>query len=349
MATINNIILSDKMNYKKERIKYIDLLKFLAIFGIIAFHIFNIWPNAEILNFDIINFKEIVRYGVPIFLMVSGALLLNRNIELKEFMKKRLIRIALPLIFYLIIAYVLNIYKAPLGTYWYCWMVICVYLAIPIINIFIKNAKMKEIEYFLILFAIATLIYQIALYFNIKHCLDLNFFIGPVSFLILGYYLSKKEFNTTPNKMIIISLISFIIITILKMKVGDYFNFNTGNLVSYLNINFLQILQASTIFLMIRYLYEAKESIFSKVKNLLEVNIINKFILSISRASYGMYLFHMLIYRGFLEDYLGTLPLTGTQVCITILVTSIALFIVSWLGVLILGQIPYIKKLSGYY
>ena len=153
--------------------------------------------------------------------MVSGSLLLNRNIKLEEFLKKRFIRIILPLIFYLIIIFIINSkyrYATPLEGYWYCWMIICVYLAVPIINIFIQNAKMKEIEYFLILFVISTVIYQIALYFGIKHCLDLNFFLGPVSFLILGYYLSKKEFNTKISNIILISIILFIVSTILKMK-----------------------------------------------------------------------------------------------------------------------------------
>ena len=334
---------------KKERIKYIDMLKFLAIFSIIALHMFSTWKSAQILGHDIYNFSEIFRFGVTLFLLVSGSLLLNKEIEIKPFLNRRLVRIILPLIFYIIIAFILGIYRRPLATYWYAWMIIGAYLAIPIINIFIKNAKMKEIEYFLIIFILGTLIYQLAIKFDITHCIDLTFFIGPVSFLILGYYLSRKEFKLSNNKIIIISIVLFIVTSLLKMKFGDYFNYDTGNLSSHLCISFLQIIQTSSVFLTFRYLYEAKEGIFSYIRKFLEINIINKFILSVSRASYGMYLFQMIILRGFIGHYAKGLHLTGTQVCIFIITFTIGLFIVSWLGVLILGQIPYIKKLSGYY
>lgn len=78
------------MSYKKERIKYYDLLKFLAIIGIIGIHTFQLWPNAEIMNIQIKYLNEFFRYGVPIFLMVSGALLLNRNIEIENYLKKKI-------------------------------------------------------------------------------------------------------------------------------------------------------------------------------------------------------------------------------------------------------------------
>lgn len=79
--------------------------------------------------------------------------------------------------------------------------------------------------------------------------MDLNFFISPVFYLILGYYLSKKEFNVTANKVVLVSLVVFIISTILKMKFGNAFDvYPKNNLSTTLDLSFLQILQARAIF-----------------------------------------------------------------------------------------------------
>ena len=90
----------------KTRIKYFDTLKFLAISGVIFLHCFILKKNIEIFHFNIVNLNQLGRFGVPLFLLISGALLLNREIELKSFFKKRFIRICYPLFFFIIIAYV---------------------------------------------------------------------------------------------------------------------------------------------------------------------------------------------------------------------------------------------------
>ena len=69
----------------KNRIAYIDTLKFIGILSIIAVHVFQLWNNGQqIFNFEIYSLVEIVSSGVPLFLMISGALLLNRDIEIKN-------------------------------------------------------------------------------------------------------------------------------------------------------------------------------------------------------------------------------------------------------------------------
>ena len=75
----------------KTRIKYFDTLKFLAISGVIFLHCFILKKNIEIFHFNIVNLNQLGRFGVPLFLLISGALLLNREIELKSFFKKQLL------------------------------------------------------------------------------------------------------------------------------------------------------------------------------------------------------------------------------------------------------------------
>ncbi len=334
----------------KTRIKYFDALKFFAIMGVIFLHCFILKNDVEILNFNMKALSQLGRFGVPLFIMISGALLLNREIELKSFFKKRFVRICYPLIFFIIFTYIFKIYLNPLIAFWYCWMILGVYLAIPIINIFVKHASEREIEYFLALFFITAIFYQIVRLMDIKYSLDLNFFITPISYLILGYYLSNKKFNRSSNQIILISIGVFLISTALKMKFGNFFDiYPKMNLYSTLDLGILQILQCSSVFLMIKYIYDdGVTGLLSSVKNIFESNIVNSLFLSVSRASYGMYLVHILFLRVWIRPYFKTLELSSLNMVFACFVTFIGLFLVSWIITVILGKIPYVNKISGY-
>lgn len=64
---------------------------------------------------NLYDLHQFGRFGVPIFLCVSGGLLLNkRNYEFSEFLKKRLVRICYPLIFFTIVTFFAGVYDNPL-------------------------------------------------------------------------------------------------------------------------------------------------------------------------------------------------------------------------------------------
>lgn len=333
-----------------NRIKYIDALKFTAMFAIVLLHITQIWINTEFLGMKFLNWEEVFRFGVPLFLIVTGALAFNKEIELKSFLKKKIVRIIYPLIFFLIIVFLTSAYTSKyLSRFWYAWMVLGAYFAIPIVNIFIRNATDRDIEYFLVMFIFASLLYPLANAFDISFAFDINFFIGPISYVILGYYLSRKEFNLSPNKIVLISLVVFIISSLYKISHLNAFWLDRNfMLLSYLNLSFSQVIQAASMFLIIKYLYESS-GIFGAIRRFLENNTINRGILSISRSTYGIYFVHIIILRLWLQPNLYSIHLTGTQTVISILVISIGLFIVSWVITWILGKIPYVKLVSGYY
>jgi surface polysaccharide O-acyltransferase-like enzyme len=58
-----------------------------------------VWQTAEVKHITIYAFSSISRFGVPVFVMISGALLLNRNIEIKSFITKKIKRLVVPFIF----------------------------------------------------------------------------------------------------------------------------------------------------------------------------------------------------------------------------------------------------------
>jgi len=237
---------------------------------------------------------------------------------------------------------------------WYFWMILGAYLSIPIINKFVQHSEMKEIEYFLIIFILGSIFYQLTHFFHIEQYLNLTLFLSPLGYLLLGYYLSKKEFNLSPNMIVTISICLFIVSTFIKFvgfldilpMTDNFVAIQSKVLSSWLDVGIFEIIQSSAIFLLCKYIYQSKQGIYSKVKRLLEGEYVSKFILSVSRASYGMYLINLIPTVMFY--YLQQFDFTGTQVCLLILTLSVSTFLISWIVVVIFGKIPLIKNVSGY-
>ena len=328
----------------KTRIAYYDNLRVLAIFGIIAIHVFQLWHHGEKVNgMYIYMFSEIVRYAVPIFLMLSGALLLNRDIDLNN-LRHKLTRITYPFIFYLIIAFALSIFtdyefsSNILSYNWYFWLIFGVYLSVPIINKFIQHASIREIEYFLVVFILAAIFYQFVLYYNIDNFFNLNFFAAPIGFLVLGYYLSVKDFKIDSRKLIALMLLVFVFATSMKMiSTGaimpksfalNYEATQTAVLNSWVDVSIFVILQAGSLFVIF--------------KNL-NFTGFRKAVVSISNLSYGMYLINSIV-MFYITPFFTALPRNGFEICIVIVLMSIFVFFVSWAIVWVLSKIPIVGK-----
>lgn len=118
-------------NNGKKRIFYLDLLRAIAILSVILCHAFQFYPND--FHWGYLAFINTFGYfGVPIFFILSGALLLNKEIKPKNFYKKRFSRIIFPYIFWVSITILLgylffgfrdNISLIILGQNKYTWFV----------------------------------------------------------------------------------------------------------------------------------------------------------------------------------------------------------------------------------
>lgn len=319
----------------------------MSIFAIIAIHVFQLWHHGEqVFNVYIYMFSEFVRYGVPVFLMLSGALLLNRDIEITSFLKRKVPRIVYPFLFYFIIFFAISLltnieFPYTILTYnWYFWMILGVYLSVPIINKFIQHASESEIKYFLVVFLLAATFYQITLCFGIQHYFDLNFFVAPIGYLVLGYYLSIKDFKMDSRKLIALMVFIFLATTFLKMleagavlpknSILDFTATQSGILSSWVDMSIFEILQAGSLFVLLKNLN-------------LHLGTLNKAIVSISNVSYGMYLCNSLV-MSFLIPIFVQIPKNGIEICVVIVVMILVVFVVSWILVTLLSKIPVIGK-----
>ncbi|WP_158839960.1 acyltransferase [Polaribacter sp. L3A8] len=337
----------------KEKIIWLDSLRVISTFAVILLHVSGLIlyeygrVTEEIWNIG--NFYDgMVRFCVPVFFMLSGALLLSKDYELSYFFKKRFWRIIPPLIFwsliYIFYDYVLvgeksfspisfikmvirNIFYGSQGHLWFVYTLLGLYLFIPILRKWIKNSSKNEILYFLIIW-FATIIYSIPYLKTYLPNIPLTNFSGYIGYLVLGYFLSNL---TIKNKYIPVLFI--IIGTTITIWGTHYLTHKNNKFSEYLYEYLTPNVLISSI------------GVFLFFKNLIIKNkIIKNLILFLSNQSFGIYLVHILIL--ILLNKIG-INWKFSNPLISIPVTSIICFFISSLTIYLLRKIKYGNYISG--
>lgn len=284
--------------------------------------------------------------------MLTGALILPKTYEIYDFLKRRLSRILIPFLFWSIMYIILNVIiklakdenmsLIELSKYilvnlrdgasfhfWYIYMLIGIYLFIPLIGKWINFSPRKEILYFLIIWGITILI-NLPKIDQIKPDIDLSYFSGFIGYPILGYYLAIKNKNIKDRRIAILLIAIGALITIVGTYVGTthkgaYYDIFYG----YLSPN--AIITSIGIFLLFRHL---------EFKN----NRLNSAIAFVGRYSYGIYLCHI-----FVMVCLSTIGINSSLLSpiVSILLTSVLCFIISLLVTYTINKIPYGHFVSG--
>ena len=107
---------------KNERLLWIDVLKFLAVIGVIGIHVSSTSLNTNALFssnwYQGVFFESMFRFAIILFIMASGYLLLRKQQPL-DVIPQRIKRILLPFIFWLIIYAIIKILLTQsLGPNW---------------------------------------------------------------------------------------------------------------------------------------------------------------------------------------------------------------------------------------
>ena len=359
----------------KKRIIYLDYLRVLAIFGVLLNHISTFCNGGSVFNSSIAMFyNSLGRIGVPVFLMLTGILLLNNKLPIKDFIKRRYPRVIIPFLFWIGLFILFKMFvldpslvgqkaiTSAVNSFfcdrWYVWMILGVYLVIPIFAAFIKGTKFEGVKYFLIIWLITSILITISKIFDFKlYYLDLAIFSGPIGFLMLGYYLHYKEFNISPKKVVIISLLVFILFTLIKTFISiDYlsisysFRYYMFAEKSHLEIDIISIIQVASFFLIVKYIPMVKSGICEKITKFCNKKNMLLLTISMSQASYGIYLCHYFItlsVRKILQAY--NMSYTDMHAVIFVPVFTIFVLFASYGIMMILNKVPVINKLTGYH
>lgn len=348
---------------KSKRIFYFDALRALAISFVITLHIYSLVGYHMAAMYPHINFNWIFtqiignpfRIGVILFLMLTGALSLGRDWDIKSFLKKRIPRIVVPFLFwnllliplyiffcyngnvpYLqsfdfqsILNYIINAFlgkTSGFGPNWYFWMILGIYLIMPVINRWICNSEMYEIEYFLVFWLITSLFdFTLMMDFPIK----LDYFTSPLGLVILGYYLRYTERKIFKNKYFVALLI---VVPAVITMILSYINSSPTYLAYPHRYSILLCLEASGIFLLFR----------NTEFNIDKDGILYKIIFALAKYSYGIYIFHYSVIMYLMRNVIIHVNHSLYMVIIFVLTVSVCIIIMS-----IMNRIPYLNNVIG--
>ena len=250
----------------KNRIFYYDFLRTLAILFVILCHTSHFFSWGGTTTASLITsytLYDLAKLGVPIFFMLSGALLLNKDYEIKDFLKRRFTRILYPFLFWISIIligvyyltgtqFLLDMFLGTNGQFsWFVWTLMGMYLFIPIFNAFIKRYGIKGVEYYLVIWFFTIILAQFNSYPFGRF--DLTVFSGWFGVLVLGYYLDNKDFKISDSKLCLIGFLVFLACLIINVywNYTNYVPCFSLDKCDYLSL--LSIVISSGFFLFIRY------------------------------------------------------------------------------------------------
>lgn len=342
----------------KTKSLWIEILRTIATVSVILLHVSSplLYMHAKSLNsywWTGNVFNSAVRYCVPVFVMITGTLLLPQVIDLKLYFSKRISKILLPFLFWSLVyigcdLLLISDHGKDFSVYdiisfsfshflhgasyhlWYIYMLIGLYLVIPFFSWWIRNSSEKQILCFLGLWIAIIAAWRFGNFAN-----NTLFYFGQFTgYLVLGYYISVKDFKIdlhVSNRIAFFLYLAGTAITIfgtylVTEKAGRFRNI-------FYDYRSLSVVASATgIFIL------AKNNAFTVHRHLAGL------VELIGKLSYGIYLVHVLILY-FLEkigiNALFIHPLIGIPF------TTILCLFLSALLPLLIQKIPYGRYISG--
>jgi len=344
---------------KTENIQWINNLRLIALYAVIILHstapLLMQYGKVPASNWWMADFlNATVRFAVPVFVMITGALLLHREYEIGSFLKKRLGRVVVPFLFWSLvyiwyswqneefaftndvwtnIKIVLHDLKNGSSYHlWYVYMLIGLYFFIPVIGKFVRNATEKEILYFLIVwFAVMLITQPYLLRFN--PAVDMHYFAGYVGYLVLGHYLAFKDFNVKHLRLWMSALFIFSIVLI---AVGTWLiipNAKWPGTMFYEPVNPAVLMLSASIFMIVKLTVPKVPPVIIRIRDFA------------GEYNYGIYLGHALVLY-FLDDPFGISYKFCTPI-ISIPLTALICFVVTLLMVWIISKVTFGRWISG--
>ena len=339
--------------------KYIDRLRVLATFAVVMIHIcMTEVENSSLSEIGARNYAiysvgyNLVRWAVPVFIMITGFLLLPAEKELPEKKLKHYIArmfltlfvfgtvyAAMEIVFdsglqqlYLLIPRaILRVLQMKSWDHlWYLYCLLGLYIMTPFVKAAVKNIKEREIWILLcVLFCLDFFIPAINMItgkqFTIFYISANQYFF----YFLMGYFLSIENNRIVRNRKIVyvagcISLILMCIWDVYKIyQYGDYSHWIR-------KANFLIPPMAISIFTFF---------LSNKMVNGRESRVLK----SISRCSFGIYLIHP-FYVNLFFKVLHIMP-TSFPIVLGIAFLFFIVFVAAWLSTWIAIKIPLFNKI----
>lgn len=288
-----------------KRIEYIDMLRVTACFLVLFTHsaMSNNPENGKWLGF--ISFAS--SPSSELFLTLSGAVLLPVHVSIRNFYKRRFMKLIPPMLVWSVFGVVLATLlgknswpeaawtlamiplKPVVGIYWFLYVMVGLYLFAPFISYWLREASKKSIQLFLCIWVVNLCIPWLNLLIPGLYNQDGSYywvfcyFGGFLGYWILGSYLRRfpPTFRSWFGFLIIFLAALYVgAIILLRSRVDDW-------TVYWDNLQVGSAILVTLLFMVIKRVAEMR---FSK-------HYVNPFISFVAKYSFGIYLMHPFLIR----------------------------------------------------
>lgn len=349
---------------KGRRFFPLDIVRVLACYLVIQQHaseFYYIGEGGAVVTGDntfwIGIITSLCRISVPLFVMLSGFLLLPMSDAISMFFRKRFTRVAYPFVVWCVLYAVyfvcmrgdgvqqmmVNILHIPVnfgtevGHLWYIYMLIGLYLLVPVISPWLKQASKRELQGYLCLWLFTTLLPYIHLIYPevLGECYWnetplLYYFSGFVGYLILGHYLKRYGFPS--------AMLSWVLLLV-GYGITAYVFCSRIELVPM-----VQQLELSWQFCAVNVALMSV-GFFSLVARLQVKgeSAVGRLISDVSAKSYGMYLAHIMLLNLFYQLLKDVSPFTYVTVPLIAVCTFVSVYVL----IRVLAYLPKSKYIVG--
>lgn len=321
------------------RVFYLDVLRVIACMSVVMIHV-----SAEFVvrgksgpDFWLGNLLDsLSRAGVPLFVMISGALMLDENYEFTK--KKWLGHIVRMVVFYPVWMIICRLVGSPDYHLWFVPMIVGVYLLVPLLRLWVNEMNIRYVEYFLVISAVFV--------FFLPQCLDMlrhafgwinvlktpvenmnmQYTAGYTAYFILGWYLNRSvkcekviRWLTIPGALLTFAGTGFASVILQLSDYPFYENF-TINVLMY----------SASIFVLCRLYFPRTKNPGGWMPNL--IGRIGKYSLGI----YAVHLYVIMRWMGIFGDL---------HCAVAIPLIFVLTVVVSMLISIIFSKIPLLKKI----
>lgn len=333
----------------------INFMRILAAFAVVVIHVssYYIKSNLAINNQSWVLgniFNSFSRWSVPVFIMISGALLINEKSfqHTTLFYKKRIKRILIPLVFWSVIFTVFNKYitnffsvkdivaRLFIGeTYyhlWYLFLLVGLYAVTPVVSLVYANFSKRERIILIIAIFIAGAINSMWIRFFGQNQQFFAFKFLPY----LGYFMIGKELFTSklPFNKYSYLLGWFVSSVLIAIMTGllKYLNFPVTTLF-YDYLNPLVVVQSISLYVFIMK-FMADKKLSERFK---------KALMLVNSLTFGIYIIHPIFIELLIKNKEHWL--TSENSLFVIPTFTVVVFLLSGMVTYIFLKTPYLRKL----
>ncbi len=293
----------------------------------------------------------LVRPCVPLFVMLSGMLLLDpaRSEPVPVFLRKRFSRVLVPYLFWTCVYLALNqlagkqpltvsgmlwsVVETPVsGHLWFVQMILGVYLATPVLRIFVRGASRSDLYFFCLIWGIWVLMNACQTMAGVNLHIKPYVATSYAGYFVLGYLLRDVAVHRRRKWLLAAAFFSAFAFTAMASHIVMARAGGRTSLQFLDNLNPNLVVLSAAIFLLLRDIPYAR--LYRKVSWL------GAAVRSLSGAAYSIYLAHVLVlialgrYR---LDGLTVHPVLGIPMVVGITT------LLTWVLVMLMRRAPYLR------